>query len=334
MAVLVVALESDLHADAVVDQLLNRGIAVVRIDPTEDRSLPSRIRITSSPSYQAIYEFDGKDSLDTKEISGVFCRFAIDSLTPTDERTPLQCFSASEELSAFLAPLRMIEPTRWINDPWAEARADCRLLQTSIARSLGLQVPEWIVSSSYEELAAFHRRYPEVVIKPLSDAPLALAGGKFVAPEHLRSAEFSAPYAVEFVPIPREFEDVVDGTPTLLQVRVPKKADIRATVVDGNVFAAEIPYRPGKSIDFRLEPNATVRPFDLSPTTSNLLVRLVAQLGLRFASCDLVLDERGQVHFLESNVSGNWLWTELGADLSISAALAKALTLKAEQPIK
>lgn len=112
MTVLLIALESDLHADAVVDHLAKLGADVVRIGPSNDGSLPVKIRITSSPRFETFYEFEGGLSLDPTGVDGIFCRFAIDSIVPSQEEKALQRFSAAERIAAFLAPLRFIEPSR------------------------------------------------------------------------------------------------------------------------------------------------------------------------------------------------------------------------------
>ena len=152
--VLVLALESDLHADAVVHELGRLGVHVVRIDPTVDRSLPKGVRVRYEDGPEAEYEFAHAESLRFGEVTGILCRFAVDGLIPAGS-DPLQQFSRSEEIAAFLAPLRMTDCQRWVNDPWCEARADCRILQAHQAHLVGLRVPPFIVSSRYSDLVEF-----------------------------------------------------------------------------------------------------------------------------------------------------------------------------------
>jgi hypothetical protein len=323
--VLIIALESDLHADAIVHQLNSLGARVARIDPTVDRTLPKEVRIRFGSCTQTEWEFPNGERLCFSSLTGVLCRYAIDKLTPV-ESSPLVQFSLSEELAAMLAPLRMIEPRRWINDPWLEARADCRILQAHEARLAGLSVPPFVVSSRYSDLIEFDSAQEHgSVIKPISDTPLALVGGKFVEPSSLKTGQFSAPYAAVFAPLDVANTPQVDGTPSLLQARVRKKLDVRATVVDSRVFAAAMPVEPGAPVDFRIAADTQAVPCSLPEGIQRSLVTLVATLRLRFASCDLVVDANEQIYFLEANVSGNWLWTETGANLAISRTIAEAL---------
>jgi hypothetical protein len=323
--VLVLALESDLQADAVVLQLHSLGARVVRIDPTVNRSVPKHVRIRFDQGLEAEYESQNGERLSLGGVTGVLCRYAVDGLIPA-ESAPLSQFSRSEEIAAFLAPLRMLDRWRWINDPWVEARADCRILQAQAAQLAGLNVPPFVVSSRYSDLVDFDRaQRGGTVIKPISDAALARVNGIFVAPGTLDTNHFDAPYAAAFEPLPAASLPGLDTTPSLVQARVHKKLDVRATVIDDKVFAAAMPVGADAPVDFRRATEIHAMPFDLSQDAAQSLVALVAGLNLRFASCDLVVDLDDQIYFLEANVSGNWLWTELEADLPISKCIAEAL---------
>jgi len=325
--ILVIALKSDLHADSVIYFLNKKGIDVRRIDPTLDEDIPEKVSVVSNPTFETYYEFQDKKIINPLKCRGIFCRFALDLLVPTSE-DPLRNFTVAESLTAFLAPLRMIESSCWINDPWMENRADCKILQSKIARNIGLNVPEFIVSSNYDDLLSFYKEYKNVIIKPLSDTTLASVDNKFIKQEDIFTDNFSTPYTAKF--IPNENMDImnIDNTPTLLQYEINKKSDIRATVIDEKVFAVEMPYKEGNPIDFRLNKNDNIKEYNLSNDIKEKLIELVRILGLRFASCDLILDHNNQIYFLESNVQGNWLWTEINENMNISETIADVLINK------
>jgi hypothetical protein len=322
--ILVIALQSDIHADAVVYYLNKKGIEVFRIDPTLDADLPQRIGVIYGPHFKAYYEFQENRIIDLLECNGILCRFAIDSLIATSE-DPLVNFSASESLCAFLAPLRMIDSSCWINDPWKENKIDCKVFQSKIAQDVGLKTPEFIISSKYHDLLAFYNEYKNVIIKPLTDTPLALVDGKFIKQKNLSTNDFSAPYTAKFAPIKNCDLKDIDDTPAFLQREIIKKSDIRATIIDNKIFAVEIPYIKGNPIDFRLNKNKLIREYSLQNSMKEKLIELARRLDLRFASCDLVLDNDNQISFLEANVQGNWLWTEINTNLNISENIADAL---------
>ena len=108
-------------------------------------------------------------------------------------------------------------------------------------------------------------------------------------------------------------------------MEITKKSDIRVTVIDDKVFAVEMPFREGNPIDFRLNRNDCLNEYKLPNDIKEKLIELVKIMGLRFASCDLVLDHNGEMYFLESNVQGNWLWTEINENMNISETIADAL---------
>lgn len=333
MSVIVVALWGDLHADVVVGALVARGVRVVRMDLTEAADVPSRICIASAPLASEI-RIRREPVLAMGEVSGVLCRVAIDALIPSATADPLERFAQAEHLAALTAVLRAIPRERWINDPWYEAHADCRIHQARVADALGLAVPPFLVSTDYEELCAFAAHHGDCVIKPLSDSPLAQVNGRFVAPEDLHTADFVAPYAAAFVPLADEARCTVDGTPSLIQVRVDKVADVRATVVDDDVFAGIMYREAADPVDIRLKPHPAVQPLRLPRALADKLVSLVRGLDMRFASCDLVVDASGDYHFLEANVAGNWLWAEPDERMPIAERLATALVTPAPRSVR
>lgn len=323
MSVLVLALQSDIHADAVVYHLNNMNVKVFRIDPTIGDTLPKKITMSFNKSYAIKYDF--KDiSLNPLDCTGVFCRFAIESLEATSEN-PIEKFSASETLTAFLAPLRLIERSRWINDPWLENRVDCKIFQSQLAQEIGLKIPQFIISENYNELISFYNYHQGAIIKPLSDASLAQIDGKYVNQENVLTNDFLAPYANDFTLLQKNELRTLNNTPTFLQQKINKIADIRVTVVDDKIFAAIMPFVKNTKIDFRLNNNKNISKYDLPNDIQEKLFELVRRMGMRFASCDLVLTETGDLFFLEANVQGNWLWTENSAKLPISMTIATAL---------
>lgn len=333
MSVIVVALWGDLHADVVVGALAARGVRVVRMDLTEADDVPGQIRIASTPLASQI-RVRREPPLAMGEVSGVLCRIAIDALVPAATVGPLERFAQAEHLAALTAALRGIPRERWINDPWREAHADCRIHQARVADAMGLRVPPFLVSTEYEELCAFASHHGECVIKPLSDSPLAQVNGCFVAPEDLHTADFVAPYAAAFVPLADEARCTVDGTPSLIQVRVDKVADVRATVVDDDVYAGIMYREAADPVDIRLKPHPAVQPLRLPSALADKLVNLVRGLEVRFASCDLVVDAAGDYHFLEANVAGNWLWAEPDERMPIAERLAAALVTPALRSVQ
>jgi hypothetical protein len=121
--------------------------------------------------------------------------------------------------------------------------------------------------------------------------------------------------------------DAVRFAPVIFQELVPGGRDVRATVVDGQVFAAEIRAdRSAYEFDFRIDTmNAPITAYRLPDDVERRLVDLVATLGLRYGAADFRVAPDGAHVFLEVNPAGQWLFVELATGLPISAALADLL---------
>src|SRR5439155_26701150 len=102
--------------------------------------------------------------------------------------------------------------------------------------------------------------------------------------------------------------------PMILQAYVPKRLELRITVVGRQVFAAEIHSQQThhtrhdwRRYDLVHTPH---RPHDLPEDVRRLCLRLVERLGLCFGAIDMVLTPEGRYVFLEINPSGQYAWIE------------------------
>lgn len=327
MLVLLIGRDADLHLDSVLQELRRRKVRTIRLDP--ERLNPQNTSVSNSWSADAdsasIETYAGR--IATSEVQGVLCRYAIETLEPTSSE-PIIRFKEAEFFAAVRGLLLQIHGARWINEPFQEARADHKTLQLSLAREVGLQVPPTLVSQSRDELLRFSDMHGPCVVKPLSDVGLARCKGAYS--NELNPADLDehvlCSFASEFDASTLHREGVDYSCPVLLQVEVKKQSDLRVTIVDSEVFAAElVQANVGmQSLDVRNAEAADVRPFTLDEKMKSSLIALTSRLGLRYASCDFAY-ANGELYFLEANVSGNWLWTETLGGLPISSSLADAL---------
>jgi glutathione synthase/RimK-type ligase-like ATP-grasp enzyme len=112
----------------------------------------------------------------------------------------------------------------------------------------------------------------------------------------------------------------------IFQQYVPKRVELRVTVVGRRVFAAEIDSQASRSTrhDWRHydDPNVQYRIHTLPPEMARACVRLVEALGLSFGAIDLIQTPEGKYVFLEINPNGQWGWIEDLTGLPISDAIA------------
>lgn len=120
-------------------------------------------------------------------------------------------------------------------------------------------------------------------------------------------------------------------SPMIFQQAVPKKLELRATVVGRRVFCAAIDSQQSEraETDWRRDGNRLLehwRPHDLPEEIESKLLRLADFFGLNYAAADFILSPSGEYHFLEINAAGEWLWLQQICGLPISEAIADVLT--------
>jgi hypothetical protein len=199
----------------------------------------------------------------------------------------------------------------WMNPPLGDEVALRKIHQLRLAQSVGLTVPETLVTNDPGEAAAFVERCGgERVIRKafrnIAEAPrqTALVG----------DTELQMLGSVRFAPV-------------IFQNFVPAVADLRVTVVDGDVFAAEIRSEAEHQVDYRLGlATATVRECTLPDTVTDKLHRLMRELNVAFGAIDFRLTPEGDYVFLEINPAGEYLFISRRTGLPIPAAIAAALS--------
>jgi glutathione synthase/RimK-type ligase-like ATP-grasp enzyme len=119
--------------------------------------------------------------------------------------------------------------------------------------------------------------------------------------------------------------------PVVFQEEVPKKLELRVTVVAAKVFPAAIQSQKSRLLrhdwrhydDFGESKYYSVHT--LPDKIEGLCVRLVEALGLCFGAIDLILTPEDEYVFLEVNPNGQWLWIENFTGLPIGDAISDLL---------
>lgn len=201
-------------------------------------------------------------------------------------------------------------PSFWMNSPMADEVAQRKIHQLRVAQAVGLTVPETLVTNEPERARDFVERLgPDRVIRKafrnIAEAPrqTALVGRDGVA--RLASVRYA---------------------PVIFQRFVSAEADLRVTIVDGDVFAAEIISSPAHAVDYRTGlADATVRPCRLPDAVTDALLRLMQHLGVAYGAIDLRRTPDGDHVFLEINPAGEYLFVARRTGQPIAAAIAAAL---------
>ncbi|MGH2557425.1 MAG: MvdC/MvdD family ATP grasp protein [Thermomicrobiales bacterium] len=219
------------------------------------------------------------------------------------------------------------ESLGFLNDAWSslDARwlparpsvvrdAAQKVSQLQIAASLGFEFPPTLVTNSPDDFLAFYRRYNgNVVGKLVGVAFLRHVGDAFGRyTEMVTKRDVGYAHAVRYAPV-------------IFQAYVPKRLELRITVVGQRVFAAAIDSQATNHTrhDWRRYDyfGTSYLAHDLPDEVARRCVRLLARLGLSYGAIDMILTPDGRYVFLEINPSGLFLWIEEATGLPISEAI-------------
>jgi glutathione synthase/RimK-type ligase-like ATP-grasp enzyme len=114
--------------------------------------------------------------------------------------------------------------------------------------------------------------------------------------------------------------------PVILQRVIPKKVELRVTVVGDQVLACEIDSQAVEDarVDWRRADTDDVphRPTSLPPAVEQQCRDFTSSLGLNFAAIDLIRTPEDRFVFVELNPNGQWLWIQDLAGLPIAQKIA------------
>lgn len=222
-------------------------------------------------------------------------------------------FCLQETRSALLGSLMNLS-AHWMSHPAAVWQAEYKPHQLSVAKSIGLSIPRTLVTNDPAAIRAAFEQFHSMVVKPVRSGYLIQEGRDFsiftsrVLEEHL--TEVASAHL----------------SPAIYQELIPKKFDLRVTVVGQRLFTAAIDSQtdPEAEIDWRQtkNPNLPHYPGSLPEHVSASLIELMASLRLAFGAIDMIQTPDGEFVFLEVNPSGQWLWIDEKLSFGISDAIA------------
>lgn len=178
-----------------------------------------------------------------------------------------------------------------------------KTVQLSLARSLGLRIPDTYIGNDIARMRELVQRHAKVISKPFYPQSLYYGGQSF--------RTYTSLFTLDDL-------DAAAGHrwPLILQEAIVDKRDVRVAVVGRRVMAAEIQLEggDGEILDFRHYEGAGLlyggarhtvhRPHELPAAIHERCLALVRCLGLQYAMMDFALDARGEYVFIESNVKG------------------------------
>lgn len=318
--ILIISDPLDAHADRVQERLEALGAKFVRFDVASfprGAAATCRIPARAGPEFR-ISVLQGGERHDLEGVDAVWNRRPKRPVVADGMNAVDRDFARSESEQLITGAWRLLADRFWLN-PLPKARAaESKILQLARAKSQGLRVPDTIITNDPAEACAFAER-GQIAYKTLAFLERPPSNGRYhavytniVTRADLASRAKSIALA-----------------PCLLQEYIPKRVEIRATVVGGEVFAAEIDSQQSErsKVDWRRYDfeNVAYRKHDLPDDVAEKLLRTLGRLGLVFGCFDLILTPEGEYVFLEVNQAGQWYWIEILTGLPITDCVARLL---------
>ncbi|MGH9566366.1 MAG: ATP-grasp ribosomal peptide maturase, partial [Candidatus Angelobacter sp.] len=294
----------DPTTDKVVEELNARGVPLFRCDTSE---FPEELSSTGELiDGQWVGELRNVHrSIDLGKISGIYYRrpksFTFHLHMSDAERR----WANIQARMGFGGLLGSLDP--WLNHPHRMGFAEYKPVQLRRAVSCGLQVPRTLVTNDPNKARAFVAQVGKAVYK-------SFGGSGVDDPQGFRQV-FST------IVSPEQCDDPsIARTMHMFQEWIPKKYEVRLTVVDGEFFAARIDSgSDASSVDWRADYRSlTYSAIETPSFVRSRVCSLLDSLGLRYGALDLVVTEHGEWWFLECNPNGQWGWIEDETGLPIT----------------
>jgi glutathione synthase/RimK-type ligase-like ATP-grasp enzyme len=300
-------------ADFLLAELRRRGVPALRWNLDRfpsDSSLSYRI---SKGQAGAEIVSDGR-KIDLDSVGSIWCRGFRPSGFPGDLTESERRFAQAEAqraLDALLTTLNVL----WVNHPQCNARANAKAAQLCVARQVGLEIPETVLTNDPEAARAFAAQSPGETMYKAQSQSLELDPGKM-----LYSSLLTEQALTEL--------DLIRTSPGIFQKYVPKAYEVRATVVGSRIFCGRIDSQASDETrtDWRRRPfDIDEEPITLPPDVEAKIHALMRSFGLVYGAFDFIVTPDGRHVFLEVNPAGQYLWVEAQTKLPITTALADAL---------
>ncbi|MBD0386056.1 MAG: hypothetical protein ICV54_05870 [Nostoc sp. C3-bin3] len=309
----------DAHVDYVVQKLRQRGTKFVRFNSAD---FPSKATI--SCSYSAVGEakyrlFVDEEIINLDLVMSVWCRRPQPPVPHQGFEDENSYNYVKEECETYINDLWNSLDCLWLPASTAVVkRAQFKASQLRIAATLGFELPPTLFTNDPDDFLEFYRQHNGNIISKLASISFHTTVGK----SFCRYTEVVSRRDVGYA-------QAVRYCPMIFQAYVPKRLELRITVVGQKVFAAEIHSQATNHTRYdwrRYDHNKTVYlPHQLPHKLELQCIQLVEKLGLCFGAIDMILTPDDRYVFLEINPNGQYLWVEQLTGLPISDAICDLL---------
>ena len=244
--------------------------------------------------------------------------------TPPDHVTDaLLRAHIDREASYFLDDVWETLPCSWL--PARRSlirRAEHKASQLQVAARLGFDIPPTLITNDPRALLEFYREHRGEIVSKSFMYPAVAAEPGVTSNYWIARTE----------PVFRRditHADSVRDCPVIFQAYVPKRVELRVTIVGRRLFATEIHSQDTNRTryDWRRYDLAHTRHrrHELPDEIAGRLRTFMAHFGLGYGAADLIVTPDGRYVFLEVNPNGQYGWVENMTGMPIGSAIADQL---------
>lgn len=207
----------------------------------------------------------------------------------------------------------------WINEFYAQEKAENKLWQLQLAHQIGLNIPNTLFSNSAQEVKQhYHHLDGNMITKLIAPLSQTMDGsGIFMYTSPVQENDINNVHNIQFAP-------------QIFQNNLPKACELRIIVVGNEVFSAGIDANSslkGKTDWRRTTTNEDISWFKM-PLPCELetqLKKFLTEMGLVYGAFDFILTPNDEYVFLELNPAGEWGWLQKDLNYPIAEAVANQL---------
>lgn len=210
-------------------------------------------------------------------------------------------------------------------DPYLLHRVlENKLYQLTVAERCGLMIPPNLYTNSRSAFDRFYKAQKQSVITKMFSS--------FAIYEHgNEQVVFTTKIEKKHL---KEMKSL-QVSPMSFQKNIPKKRELRVTVVGKQIFTAAIDSQkiPTAQTDWRVEGEALLNAwyrYDLPAGIGKKLLKLMDTFHLNYGAIDIIETPDGKFYYLETNSGGEYFWLDHLFDYGISKSIADLLCGKSK----
>ncbi|MBW6480677.1 MAG: hypothetical protein K0B37_14710 [Bacteroidales bacterium] len=314
--VLVITNKSDLTSDFVIKKLKDRKIEFFRFN-TEELNKTCSITIDITNERYILIDKVLRNEYNLKEFTAVyFRRPEMPSIDLENLNNGEIQFLKNEFAYTIEGIYKILRNAYWISPIYSIREAENKIYQLELAKQIGFEIPESIVTNSFSDTTDFYDRLNGCcIIKPVKSGLI----------------EDESKPKVVFTNILKErplSKEQIEFYPNFFQQHIKKTCDVRVTIVGDTSFATLIHSQDNieTQTDWRRGENILKHTkIELPNDIRKKCVELLKLLNLRFGAIDFILDKNEDFIFLEINPNGQWAWIEKQTGYEISNEIVNLL---------